>query len=52
MSATATAWTSLLWLLGIGLIGDSLYLSIQYGLGVYISMPVIFTAFHTTHAKD
>jgi hypothetical protein len=48
--STATAWTSLLWLLGIGLIGDSLYLSIPYRSWVYISMSMIFSAFHTTHA--
>ncbi len=50
VGATATAWTSLLWLIGIGLIGDSLYSPIPYRSWVYISMSVIFAAFHTLHA--
>jgi hypothetical protein len=50
IGSTATAWTSLLWLVGIGLIGDSLYLPIPYHPWVYVSLAVIFAAFHTLHA--
>ncbi len=50
IGSTATAWTSLLWLIGIGLIGDSLYFPIPYRSWVYISLAVIFAAFHTLHA--
>lgn len=49
IGATAPAWTSLLWLIGIGLIGDSLYLPIPYRSWVYISLSVIFAIFHTLH---
>ena len=50
IGSTATAWTSLLWLIGIGLIGDSLYITIPYRPWVYISLSVIFAAIHTLHA--
>ena len=50
VGSTATAWTSLLWLIGIGLIGDSLYIPIPYRSWVYILLSVIFAAFHTLHA--
>ena len=50
VGSTATAWTSLLWLIEIGLMGDSLYIPIPYRSWVYISMSVIFAAFHTLHA--
>ena len=50
VGATATAWTSLLWLIGIGLVGDSLYLPIPYRSWIYISLSVIFAVFHTLHA--
>jgi hypothetical protein len=50
IGSTATAWTSLLWLIGIGLIGDSLYFPIPYRSWVYILLSVVFATFHTVHA--
>lgn len=50
IGSTATAWTSLLWLIGIGLIGDSLFIPIPYRSWMYILVSVIFAAFHTLHA--
>jgi hypothetical protein len=50
IGATAPAWTSLLWLIGIGTIGDSIYLPIPYRSWVYILVSVIFAVFHTLHA--
>ena len=50
IGSTAAAWTSLLWLIGIGLIGDSLYIPSRYRSWMYILLSVIFAAFHTLHA--
>ena len=50
IDSTAAAWTSLIWLIGIGLIGDSLYIPIPYRSWVYIGLSVIFAVFHTLHA--
>lgn len=50
IGATAAAWTSLFWLIGIGLIGNSLYFSLPYRSWVYLVLSVIFAVFHTFHA--
>lgn len=50
VGSTATAWTSVFWLIGIGLIGDSLYLPIRYSRWVYTGLSLIFAFFHTFHA--
>lgn len=50
IGSTAAAWTSLLWILGIGLIGDSLYIPIPYRSWLYVLASVIFAIFHTLHA--
>jgi hypothetical protein len=50
IGSTATAWTSLVWLVGIGLIGESLIIPISYSYWVYILSSVIFSVFHTIHA--
>jgi hypothetical protein len=46
----APAYTPLIWLIGIGLIGDTLYFSLPYRSWMYIVMSVIFLGFHLFHA--
>jgi len=50
IGSTATAWTPLLWLVGIGLVGDSFYFPISYKPWFYILPSGIFVAFHFSHA--
>jgi len=45
----APAYTPLIWLVGIGLIGRELYFPIHYKEWSYITLSVIFVAFHVTH---
>ena len=42
-------WTSIIWLIGIGLIGNSLFLKIPYHFSIYIVLSIIFTTIHTIH---
>jgi hypothetical protein len=46
----APAYTPLIWLTGIGLIGNSLYFSSPYKPWMYIVVSVIFIGFHLSHA--
>lgn len=46
----APAYTPLIWLTGIGLIGSSLYFSFPYQSWMYIVLSVIFVGFHLSHA--
>jgi hypothetical protein len=46
----APAYTPLLWLAGIGLIGRRLYWPSPYRPWIYIALSCAFVAFHTTHA--
>jgi hypothetical protein len=46
----APAYTPLIWLTGIGLIGSSLYFSSPYQSWMYIVLSVIFVGFHLSHA--
>jgi hypothetical protein len=46
----APAYTPLIWLAGIGLIGGSLYFSSPYRSWMYIATSVIFLGFHLFHA--
>jgi hypothetical protein len=46
----APAYTPFLWLMGIALIGDSLYLRISYTSWIYAGLAVAFLAFHNLHA--
>jgi len=46
----APAYTPLIWLIGIGLIGSSLYLSYPYHSWMYILTSIIFVGFHLSHA--
>ena len=50
IGSTATAWTPIIWLIGIGLIGDSFYFSLPYKPLYYILPSGIFVAFHFSHA--
>lgn len=45
----APAYTPLLWLFGIGLIGDSLYFPIPYKWWYYIGGSLLFVIFHVGH---
>jgi len=42
-------WTSVIWLIGIGLIGNRLFVNIPYHSIVYIVLSIIFAAIHTIH---
>lgn len=46
----APAYTPLIWLVGIGLIGRELYFPTPYEEWVYISISVMFVIFHVSHA--
>ena len=50
VGSTATAWTPLLWLVGIGLVGGTFYFPVAYKPWMYILPSVIFIAFHFSHA--
>jgi hypothetical protein len=47
----APAYTPLLWLVGIGLIGDKLFVDVPYKPWIYIGLVIIFLCFHNTHAS-
>ena len=46
----APAYTPLIWLIGIGLIGNTLYFSSPYRSRMYIAISTIFIGFHLSHA--
>lgn len=46
----APAYTPLIWLTGIGLIGSTLYFSSPYQSWMYIVLSVVFIGFHLSHA--
>jgi hypothetical protein len=46
----APAYTPLVWLVGIGLIGDALYFSSPYRSWMYITTSITFISFHLSHA--
>jgi hypothetical protein len=46
----APAYTPLIWLIGIGLIGDMLYFASPYRSWMYIVASTIFLGFHLSHA--
>ena len=46
----APAYTPLIWLTGIGLIGSVFYFSSSYRSWIYIVISVIFISFHLSHA--
>ena len=45
----APAYTPLLWLIGIGLLGENFYFSVRYRPLYYIAPAVLFLIFHCTH---
>lgn len=45
----APAYTPLFWLIGIGLVGGSLYFNIPYKRWFYFLVVVVFLAFHNWH---
>lgn len=46
----APAYTPLIWLIGIGLIGNVLHFSSPYRAWMYIVASVVFVGFHLSHA--
>jgi len=46
----APAYTPIIWLVGIGLIGHHTFIKIPYFPQLYISLSVLFVLFHTLHA--
>jgi hypothetical protein len=49
LGSLAPAYTPLIWLTGIGLIGSSLYFSSPYRSWMYITLSLLFVAFHLSH---
>ena len=45
----APYWTSVLWLIGIGLLGNKLFINIPYHNSAYIIISMIFTIVHSIH---
>ena len=45
----APAYTPLVWLVGIGLLGDGYYFPLSYRPVYYIAPAVLFLCFHITH---
>jgi hypothetical protein len=45
----APAYTPLIWLAGIGLIGSTLYFSSPYRSWMYIALSIVFVGFHFSH---
>jgi hypothetical protein len=46
----APAYTPIIWLVGIALIGSTLYFSSPYRSWMYIALSIVFIAFHLSHA--
>ena len=44
------AYTPVLWLIGIGLIGDSFYFNLHYKRWLFVLLSIIFLVFHNIHA--
>jgi len=45
----APYWTSVLWLIGIGLIGNKLFVMIPYHYIIYIVISIVFAMLHSIH---
>jgi hypothetical protein len=45
----APYWTSVLWLIGIGLMGNKLFINIPYHYTAYIVISFFFTIIHSIH---
>jgi hypothetical protein len=46
----APAYTTIIWFIGIGLIGNELFIKIPYKPIIYIAISAVFVFVHTTHA--
>ncbi len=46
----APAYTTIIWFIGIGLIGNKLFIKIPYKPIIYIAISAVFVVVHTTHA--
>ncbi len=46
----APAYTTIIWFIGIGLIGNKLFIKIPYNPIIYITISAVFVFVHTTHA--
>jgi hypothetical protein len=47
---TAPAYSTIIWFVGIGLIGSTLFVNIPYHYSVYLAISLLFVIFHTSHA--
>jgi len=45
----APYWTSVIWLIGIGLVGNRLFINVPYHFTVYLVLSIIFATIHTIH---
>ena len=45
----APYWTSIIWLIGIGLVGNNLFINIPYHFTVYLMLSAVFATIHTIH---
>ena len=45
----APYWTSVLWLIGIGLLGNKLFVIIPYHYIIYIVISIVFAMLHSIH---
>ncbi|MHC4736532.1 MAG: hypothetical protein ACYTDW_19050 [Planctomycetota bacterium] len=45
----APAYTTMIWLIGIGLIGDKLFVKVPYNPIIYMAISTLFVVFHTIH---
>jgi len=46
----APAYTTIIWFVGIGLAGSSLFIKIPYHYSIYLVISALFVIFHTSHA--
>lgn len=49
MGFMAPAYTTILWLTGIGLIGEKSFFNIKHMTAIYLSLSIVFVFFHTWH---
>jgi hypothetical protein len=45
----APYWTSVLWLISIGLLGNKLFINIHYHYTAYIILSIVFAIIHSIH---
>ncbi len=49
LGVLSPAYTPALWLIGIGLIGDTFFFNLPYKRWIFISLAIIFLVFHNIH---